>query len=127
MKIVKTASGKQTLKLSRKEWEALGKKAGWEKTAQKLETVKTLELLTDRELTRALRDAIIAEEEAIKQYETVVDSTDNDNVKIVLQHIADEERVHVGELQALLKRLLSDEQEKLDEGAGEVEEELGVE
>jgi hypothetical protein len=33
MKLVKTASGKQAIKMSRKEWEALGKKAGWMKMA----------------------------------------------------------------------------------------------
>lgn len=29
MKIVKTASGKRKIKLSKKEWEDIGKKAGW--------------------------------------------------------------------------------------------------
>jgi len=29
MKIVKTASGKRQIKISRKEWESIGKKAGW--------------------------------------------------------------------------------------------------
>ena len=29
MKLVKTASGKQTIKMSKSEWEALGKQAGW--------------------------------------------------------------------------------------------------
>jgi hypothetical protein len=29
MKIVKTASGKQTIKISKKEWTSIGKKAGW--------------------------------------------------------------------------------------------------
>jgi len=33
MKIVKTASGKQTIKMSKKEWESIGKKAGWFKSA----------------------------------------------------------------------------------------------
>jgi len=34
MKILKTASGKQTIKISRKEWELIGKKTGWVKKAQ---------------------------------------------------------------------------------------------
>ena len=34
MKLTKTASGKQTVKISRKEWTDIGKKAGWLKTAQ---------------------------------------------------------------------------------------------
>lgn len=33
MKIEKTASGKQGLKITQAEWEAIGKKAGWLKTA----------------------------------------------------------------------------------------------
>lgn len=89
--------------------------------AQHLDNVKTLEPLTERELTRAIRDAIIAEEDAIKQYETVVDSTDDEKAKAVLQDIADEERVHVGELQKLLNDMLPDEQDFLDEGAEEIE------
>ena len=94
-----------------------------EKKAQNLEVVKTPEKFTDRELTRAIRDAIIAEQGAIKQYETVVDATDNEEVKKILQSIADEEKIHVGELQKLLSNLLPDEQELLDEGSKEVEDE----
>jgi len=33
MKLVKTASGKKQLKISKKEWESIGKKAGWMKVA----------------------------------------------------------------------------------------------
>ena len=29
MKLVKTASGKQTIKISKSEWESIGKKQGW--------------------------------------------------------------------------------------------------
>ena len=61
----------------------------FKKKAQELQNVKTPDPLTERELTRALRDAIIAEEGAIKQYETVADSTNNEKVKMVLQDIAD--------------------------------------
>ena len=92
------------------------------KEAQNLEVVKTPEKFTERELTRALRDAIIAEEGAIKQYETVVDATDNELIKKVLQEISDEERVHVFELQKLLDMLLSDEEKIKQQGEKEVEE-----
>jgi rubrerythrin len=91
------------------------------KQSQNLEVVKTPEKFTERELTRAIRDAIIAEEGAIKQYESVVDATDNEDVKKVLQDIADEEKIHVGELQTLLNKLLPDEQEYLDDGEKEVD------
>jgi rubrerythrin len=78
--------------------------------------------LDGRELTRALRDAMNSENDAVKQYEMIADSTDDEFVAGVLQEIADEERVHVGELQALLSRLVDDEDELLDEGREEVEE-----
>ena len=89
--------------------------------AQHLENVKEIGPLTGRELTRALRDAIIGEENAIKQYETIVDSTVDNLTKKVLQDIADEEKVHVGEIQKLLTIMLDQEQDFLDEGAEEVE------
>ena len=91
------------------------------KIAQHLLNVKTLESLTDSELTRALRDAMIGELEAIKQYETIADSTNNKKVAEVLREIADEEKIHVGEIQKLLSDLLEDEQGFLDEGKLEVE------
>jgi len=34
MKITKTASGKKTLRISKKEWQNIGKKTGWMKVAQ---------------------------------------------------------------------------------------------
>ena len=91
------------------------------KMAQNLENVKTPEALNERELTRAIRDAIIAEEGAIKQYETVSDATTNNKVKQTLQDIANEEKVHVGELQKLLIDLLSDEKGFMEDGAKEVD------
>jgi len=95
------------------------------KKAQTLENVKELETLTDRELVRSLRDAIIAEEGAINQYEVIVDSTTNEDAKTVLQGIADEERIHVGELQKLLSKLLPDEEKHLQDGADEVKKDTG--
>jgi CO/xanthine dehydrogenase Mo-binding subunit len=35
MKVIKTASGKKTIKLSKSEWQSIGKKAGWMKKAEK--------------------------------------------------------------------------------------------
>ena len=34
MKLVKTASGKKIIRMSKKEWQSIGKKAGWMKVAQ---------------------------------------------------------------------------------------------
>jgi rubrerythrin len=78
--------------------------------------------LTKRELTRALRLSVAAEEEAIHLYEALADATDNTLAKTVLQDIANEEKVHVGEFQRLLSILLKDEDKWLQEGAEEVNE-----
>jgi len=78
--------------------------------------------LTDRELARAIRLDLAAEEEAIHLYEAHADATDNALAKKVLQDIADEERIHVGEFQRLLKILLPDEEGLLAKGAEEVDE-----
>lgn len=116
---IKKQNNKSIISISKKDWLKIGEK--FNKKSQNLDLVKKLDTLDDRELTRAIRDAIMAELGAIKQYEVVVDSTSNEKVKKVLQEISDEERVHVGELQELLKVLLKDEQKLLDDGKKEVE------
>ncbi len=78
--------------------------------------------MTNRELTRALRLSLAAEEEAIHLYEALADATDNPLAATVLQDIANEERVHVGEFQRLINILIKDEEQFLAEGAQEVDE-----
>ena len=78
--------------------------------------------LTARELTRSVRLALSAEEEAIHLYESLADTTDNELARNVFQSIADEERVHAGEFLRLLNLLLADETAMLTEGAAEVDE-----
>jgi len=78
--------------------------------------------LSSRELTRALRLSLAAEEEAVHLYEALADAADNELAKKVLQDIADEEKVHAGEFQRLLNILLEDEEKFLAEGAAEVDE-----
>jgi rubrerythrin len=78
--------------------------------------------LTERELTRAIRMALAAEEEAVHLYEALADATDSELARAVLQDIANEERVHAGEFQRLLNILLKDEEKLLADGAEEVDE-----
>lgn len=78
--------------------------------------------MTARELTRALRLSLSAEEEAIHLYEALADATDNPLAREVLQDVANEERVHAGEFQRVLNILLEDEEGFLKEGADEVDE-----
>lgn len=81
--------------------------------------------LTDSELVRAIRFMVAAEYEAIQLYMQLAESTDNKLAVEVLKDIADEERVHAGEFLRLLHQLAPDEKKFYDEGAGEVEEEMG--
>lgn len=78
--------------------------------------------MTDRELARALRLSLAAEQEAIHLYEALADATDNELAKAVLQDIANEEKEHAGEFLRLMKILLPDEQKWLDNGFEEVDE-----
>ena len=76
--------------------------------------------LTARELTRAIRLTLSAEEEAVHLYQALADATDDPLAKALLNEIADEERVHKGEFQRLLNILLPDEANYLAQGAAEV-------
>ena len=72
--------------------------------------------LSAEETVQALRIDLIGEIEAIVSYDAHALSTDDQRIKKVLTHIADEERQHVGELQQLLSILSSKDAELTDKG-----------
>ncbi len=78
--------------------------------------------LTTRELARAIRLALSAEEEAIHLYEALADAAAHPLARTVFQDIANEERVHAGEFQRVLGLLLDDEDAWMKAGAAEVDE-----
>jgi len=78
--------------------------------------------MTLTELIRAIRIDIAAELDATSLYEAHADATDNPLAKKVFLDVANEERVHVGEFQQLIKLLLADEQAWLENGFDEVNE-----
>lgn len=78
--------------------------------------------MSEREIFRAIRQSIAAEEEAIHLYEAIADSTDDKRVRTVMQDVADEEKVHVSEFQKLLEMLDPGEEEFMSQGEEEVEE-----
>jgi len=78
--------------------------------------------LNDRELARSIRLAIAAEHDAAHLYELMADATNNTKATKVLQSIANEEKVHVGELQGLLDTLDKDNERLLEEGKKEISE-----
>lgn len=77
--------------------------------------------LSRSELIRALRFGLAAEQEAVVTYTAQAEATNDPLVREVLLSIADEERVHSGELQALIEKLDPEEKKLLDEGRREVE------
>lgn len=77
--------------------------------------------LTHSELVRAIRFLVAAEYEAVQLYVQLAESTDNELAKVVLNDIADEEKVHAGEFLALLKTLAPDEDSFYKQGETEVE------
>jgi rubrerythrin len=76
----------------------------------------------DKEILRA---GIIAELDAINLYEQMAAMTENENIKKILLDIAKEEKIHMGEFQALLLREDREQVAELEEGKKEVEELTG--
>lgn len=76
--------------------------------------------MTNDETIQAIRVDIAGELEAIIGYEAHAMSTEDERVKKVLFHIADEERQHVGELQQLLYILCPKELEHVEKGKQEI-------
>lgn len=72
--------------------------------------------LTDEELVRAIRFMIAAEYEAVQLYNQLAESIDNEMAIKILNDIADEEKVHVGEFMKLLFTLDPKEAEHYQEG-----------
>ena len=78
--------------------------------------------MTKEELLQAVRLNITAEHEAIHRYLAQAETTDHALAKRVLVDIANEERVHVGELERLLEILTDQEYKSVVEGREKVDE-----
>ena len=72
----------------------------------------------DREILRA---GIIAELDAINLYEQMASLTNSEAIKANLLDVAKEEKTHVGEFQALLLQVDSEQADELEHGKREVE------
>ena len=77
--------------------------------------------LTDIDIDRQiLRSAIISELDAISLYEQLSSNTKNDKLKKILLDVAKEEKTHVGEFQAMLIELDSEQKTELKTGEDEI-------
>jgi rubrerythrin len=72
-----------------------------------------------------LRQAMIAELDAVSLYEQLARSASDPQVKKLLLDVAEEEKVHAGEFQALLEKLDKKHGPALDDGRAEVRKLLG--
>jgi len=78
--------------------------------------------MSNQELAQAIRVDIAGELEAIIGYEAHSMATDDERVKKVLHHIADEERRHVGELEEVLYMLSPNDSQFIEEGKQKIKE-----
>ncbi len=77
------------------------------------------EKLSPSELIRAIRFSVAAEYEAVQIYEQIIEATDNQHVKAVINDIINEERLHAGQFLELLFTLAPDEKSIYDKGMQE--------
>lgn len=77
--------------------------------------------MSNEEVAQALRVDIAGELEAIIGYEAHTMATNDERVKKILYHIADEERKHVGELQQLLYMICPREAEHTEKGRQKIQ------
>ncbi len=89
-----------------------------------LDTISTRKL--DKEgVAQAIRLAVIGELDAINLYLQLASAVDDPGISRVLRDIAEEEKVHVGELMEVLRRIDKEQEEGLEKGKREVEELMG--
>jgi rubrerythrin len=67
-----------------------------------------------------VRQAIIAELDAVNLYEQMARSTKNKQLKKVLLDIAQEEKVHIGEFEAMLEKIDKQHRSSVADGKSEV-------
>lgn len=84
-----------------------------------IEAVSYDEKYDKKRLAIAIRQKINEENEAINSYLSLVPHIDDPNISRIIQDIANEEKVHVGELQKILYNLDPDELKKEKEGRKE--------
>ncbi len=77
------------------------------------------EKLSPSELIRAIRFSVAAEYEAVQIYEQIIEATDNEHVKAIINDIINEERLHAGQFLELLFSLVPEEKTIYDKGMQE--------
>ena len=84
-----------------------------------IEVVSYNEKYDKKRLAIAIRQKINEENDAINSYLSLVPHIVDNNIRSIIEDIANEEKVHVGELQSILYNLDPDELKKEKEGRKE--------
>lgn len=84
-----------------------------------IELINQNEKFDNKRLAIAIRQKITEENDAINSYESLIPHITSPRVASIIQDIANEEKVHVGELQEILWNLDPDELSKEIEGRKE--------
>lgn len=84
-----------------------------------METISQNEKFDKARLSIAIREKINEENEAINSYMSLVPHIVDTEIKRIIEDIANEEKVHVGELQEILYSIDPDEKRKEREGRKE--------
>lgn len=66
-----------------------------------------------------LRQAIIAEYDAVNLYEQMAKSTNNPKLKELFLHVAQEEKVHIGEFESMLEKADKEHEPSVEDGKKE--------
>ena len=78
----------------------------------------------ERKDMEILRTAIIAEYDAVNLYEQMSEAATDKNIKKVLLDVANEEKVHIGEFEALLEKIDLEHEPNEEKGEKEVKDKL---
>lgn len=84
-----------------------------------IETISQNEKFDKARLSIAIREKINEENDAINSYMSLVPHIVDTEIKRIIEDIANEEKVHVGELQEILYSIDPDEKRKEREGRKE--------
>ncbi len=82
--------------------------------------------LNHTEMLRAIKLGIASEYEAIQIYQQIMESTDNESVKIILTDITHDEMHHAGQLAKLLEILGPEDLPQYEHGVNQAIQQLGL-
>lgn len=91
-----------------------------------LKSILSIEKMSKTELIRAIRVSIKAEIDAVHLYTMIAEATDDERIREIMLHTAEEEKKHIGEFLKALQIIEPEEFGYYNDGAAEIENLLGA-